>query len=238
LKKIIVVSSDTPHHRYFINFLLKQGIHLTGCFFENNPVLPGFATGPLFEEEEKEFEETHFFVEMNKDLPTSLISQVSTVNSPQSLETLKELRPDLGIVFGTGKINLNIINLFKSGLINVHRGISQEYRGLDSDLWAIYHSDYDNLGVTIHKVDPTLDTGDIVYQEKLELRKGMEIHQIRYYTTLIATHLVIKAVSDYLNHRMDFRPQEKRGRYYSFMPLKLKKIARLKFNKYCSDIHE
>ena len=42
---------------------------------------------------------------------------------------------------------------------------AQYYRGLDSDLWAIYHRDYKNIGVTIHMVDSELDTGEILYQE-------------------------------------------------------------------------
>jgi len=197
-----------------------------------------FPIGPLFEEEENKFEETHFFIETARHLPDNLIFNLDSVNSDHSVEKLTEIKPDFGIVFGTRKINLNIIESFKDGLINVHRGISQVYRGLDSDLWAIYHSDFNNLGVTIHMVDPTLDTGHIVYQETLALQKNMKIFQIRYYTTLIATRLVIKAIFDYLKNEMALKPQEKKGRYYSFMPLELKNVVSAKFDMYCADINE
>ena len=66
------------------------------------------------------------------------------------------MKPDLGVVFGTRKISTKIINLFKFGLINIHRGIVEKYRGLDSEYWALYHRDYKNIGITIHQVSEDL----------------------------------------------------------------------------------
>lgn len=233
MKKILVLSSDTPHHRYFINALVRDGAPLAGCLFETVHTEAPFPTGPLFEREELEFENETFFREMDRELPRGLATEIDTVNSGPSLAAIRSIGPDFGIVFGTGKIGKEAIALFKDGLINVHRGIAQEYRGLDSDLWAIYHGDYGNLGVTIHRVDPALDTGDIVYQDRMTVRRDMKIHQIRYHTSLIATELVRKAVADYGGKGITFHPQEKAGRYYSFMPLELKRRVALKFNKYC-----
>jgi methionyl-tRNA formyltransferase len=237
MKKIVFLSTDTLHHLFFLNYLLKNNIELACCMFETTSVSPPFAVGPLFEEEENRFEETHFLVEKAKLLRDEFVFCFDSVNSDQSFERLAEIKPDFGVVFGTRKINSRVIEIFKDGLINVHRGISQEYRGLDSDLWAIYHSDYDNLGVTIHMVDPTLDVGDIVYQQRLVLKRDIKIFQLRYYTTLIATELVTQALRDYLNCEMRRKPQEKMGRYYSFMPLVLKKWVNRKYNKYCNDIN-
>jgi len=154
------------------------------------------------------------------------------VNSEQAIDYIKGIDPDFGIVFGTRKISNKVIEQFPDGLINVHRGISEEYRGLDSDLWAIYHDDYSNIGVTIHKVEPSLDTGDIVYQDRLPLELHMKIYHLRYYTTLLATKLVISALRDYCSGALQQSPQKKKGRYYSFMPIELKKVVNKKFNRY------
>ena len=235
MKKIVILSTDTPHHRYFINTLTKD-VPITGCIFEKESVRPPFATGPLFEDQEAAFEHEHFFKNLSSSLTTS-ISEVKQINSTESLIKLRALSPDFGIVFGTRKLSPEIIAVFRDGLINVHRGISQEYRGLDSDLWAIYHDDYANLGTTIHQIEPNLDTGKIIYQEHLELKQGMKTHQIRFYTTIIATRLVKNAVDDYLNNRLSPYPQPHKGRYYSFMPLELKKIITEKFNRYCEGLH-
>jgi methionyl-tRNA formyltransferase len=236
VKKIVVLSSDTAHHRYFLNTILKEGIPIVGCLFETKHIEASFPTGPLFETTEDSFEAENFFNGIPKELPNGLVLEVESVNSLDSIEKIRKLDPDLGVVFGTGKIEKNVIQMFRDGLINVHRGIAEEYRGIDSSLWAIYHNDYQNIGVTIHKVEPILDTGDTIFQEKMRLKAGMKTHQIRYYTSLIATDLVLQALKAYLSGGLQQKPQEKRGRYYSFMPLDLKKIVNKKFNNYCEKL--
>ena len=74
---------------------------------------------------------------------------------------------------------------------------------------------------------------DFFYQDRLNLQRGMQTHQIRYYTTLIASELIYKSINDYLSNSLKSFPQGKRGRYYSFMPLELKKIVNKRFNKFC-----
>jgi len=236
VKNIAFLSSDTAHHRYFLNTMLIEGISIAGCLFETKHVEAPFPISPLFEKEEDSFEEEHFFREIPKELPKGLVYEVESINSLEAVEKIRNLNPDFGVVFGTGKISEDVIQMFPDGLINVHRGIAEEYRGLDADLWAIYHSEYENIGVTIHKVEPLLDTGDVVFQKRMELKSGMKTHQIRYYTSLIATDLVIKALKDYLSGTLQNKPQEKRGKYYSYMPLELKKIVNEKFNNYCEKL--
>ncbi len=121
-------------------------------------------------------------------------------------------------------------------MINVHRGITEKYKGLDSDLWAIYHGDYENIGVTIHRVSSNLDAGEIAFCEAMPLIGNMKIHQIRYYTTIISTRLVMESIYKYLQNNLTYREQNSYGRYYSFMPTDLKKIVQCKFNKYCQSL--
>ena len=234
MKTLVVLSSDTPHHRYFLNKLCEQGHQFAHVFFETKHVEPRFPVGPLFEDKEDAFEQEHFFKELSDEISHLKITEVESLNSADSISKLQELNADLGLVFGTGRLNPDVIACFKDGLFNVHRGIAEEYRGLDSDLWAIYHSDYSNIGVTIHMVEPRLDIGHIVRQKSMTLRPNMEIHQIRYYTTLIATQLIDEGLQDYCSAKLQTTPQQQMGRYYSFMPLDLKKLALKKFNKHCS----
>lgn len=236
MKKIVVLSTDTLHHRYFINKLLQSNIPLAHCFFETKHTVAPFPTGPLFEEQEQAFEIEQFFVDVPKALLTDAISEVESVASKAAIEQLEKIKPDFGIVFGTGKLTRHVIEHFPDGLINVHRGMSALYRGLDSDLWAIYHGDYENVGVTIHKVEEALDTGHAVAIEKMPILPNMKIWQIRYHTTVIATKLVLQAVTDYLRGSLHSVPQATYGRYYSFMPLVLKERVMMKFNKHCEGL--
>lgn len=235
---LVVLSTDTPHHRYFLNVLEREGAPLAAYLLETARVLAPFPTGPVFDAEEAAFEAARFFVDVPSQLMDDKVYRVERCDTPEALALLDRLQPDFGVVFGTGRLSPAVLSRFRDGLINVHRGISQVYRGLDSDLWAIYHGDYDNLGVTIHRVEPTLDTGPIVYQQQLRLDSSMRTYQIRYHTTVMATGLVLRALSDYMNGRLVSCPQPSRGRYYSFMPIELKKLVAARFDHHCERLDD
>jgi methionyl-tRNA formyltransferase len=234
---IVVLSTDTLHHRYFLNVLERRGVPLSGYVFETVHTQAPFATGPLNEVEERDFEQRRFFETVPMALQETKVHRVDRCGSQAGVALLDRLQPDFGVVFGTGRLSEAVIGRFRHGLINVHRGISQAYRGLDSDLWAIYHGDYGNLGVTIHRVEPTLDTGPIVAQRTLPLNGSMRSWQLRYHTTVLATDLVARALEDYRCGRLGGVPQTQHGRYYSFMPLELKREVARKFDRYCEGLH-
>jgi len=65
MKKIVVLSTDTKHHRYFINKIQSIGILFDSILFETTFVKPKFEIGPCFEEEQDMFEEK-FFENINR----------------------------------------------------------------------------------------------------------------------------------------------------------------------------
>ena len=67
------------------------------------------------------------------------------INDTDSLKFISEISPDILVSFGIGKIRSEMLDLYKGRLVNLHGGNPEEYRGLDSHLWAIYHGDFDNL---------------------------------------------------------------------------------------------
>ena len=235
--QIVLFSTDTPHHRYFINKLLTAGINFSRIYFETKHVTPSFTTGPFLEEEEKRFENDNFFADIRADIDCTNVRIVKSINDKFVVKDLDSIGASFGVVFGTGIIKEHIINNFSDGLVNVHRGISQLYRGLDSDLWAIYHKDYENIGVTVHMVDKYLDTGSIVEQERLAIKKDMKLFQLRYYTSIIATNLVKSIIEKYRSTgNVGEMYKQPRGRYYSFMPLDIKYIVEKNLNRYCSGL--
>lgn len=236
MKRILILSTDTAHHRYFINHLLDAGIPLVGCLFETDAIQPPFATEPVFEQEEAEYEKAFFFAKVRRDLDRIPVFSVPNINSPDGHQTIKEMNPDFGVVFGTRRLTPETIGLMPDGLINMHRGLTEEYRGLDSDLWAIYHRDWECLGVTVHMVESDLDAGPVVRQSRLSLKPNMKCHQIRFHTTVLTADLAQEALLSYLEGSLESRALERLGRYYSFMPVELKRIIAQRFNQYCENL--
>lgn len=231
MKKIVLLSTDTLHHRYFINKLREVGYIFYSIIYETTSITAPFKTGPFLDESEERYEQEHFFIHLSSDISSEDIIKVENINNQDALDHLARIQPDLGIVFGSRKLSKEVINSFHDGLYNIHRGISQKYRGLDSDLWTIYHGDLENIGVTLHKVELQLDTGQIVYQTRIQLPQNTKLFHLRYLTTKKATDLCIQALDDYFKGDVKLTPQNEKGRHYSFMPLCIKQTLIKKLDR-------
>jgi len=82
-------------------------------------------------------------------------------------------------VFGTGVLRAEVLEVQPRKTLNLHGGDPEEYRGLDTHLWAIYEEKFSALVTTLHRVDKGIDTGEIVERTALRLKKSMELFQLR-----------------------------------------------------------
>jgi methionyl-tRNA formyltransferase len=65
-------------------------------------------------------------------------------------------------------INKEVVSAPRIGCFNMHPGPLPRYAGLNAVSWAIYRGETSH-GVTIHKMEPGIDTGPIVYQELFDI---------------------------------------------------------------------
>jgi methionyl-tRNA formyltransferase len=65
-------------------------------------------------------------------------------------------------------INKEVVNAPRIGCFNMHPGPLPRYAGLNAVSWAIYRGETSH-GVTIHKMEPGIDTGPVVYQELFDI---------------------------------------------------------------------
>ncbi len=86
------------------------------------------------------------------------------------LDQVKALAPDLLVVAAYGKIfRQSLIALFPMGGINMHPSLLPKYRGPSPITAAILSGDRET-GVSIQKVARKFDTGDILAQERFQLK--------------------------------------------------------------------
>lgn len=64
-----------------------------------------------------------------------------------------------------------ILRMPEKGFINFHFGLLPECRGPQPILWHMLNYDKE-AGVTVHKVDGGIDTGEIIMQERLEITES------------------------------------------------------------------
>ena len=230
--KLVIFSTDTKHHRYFINKIAKK-FDICSIVYERKKITKDYITGPFFENEEDKFEDK-FFDEVSYEIDDKKMIEVHSVNNKALSKYLQHLKPDLGISFGTGLIKPYIFDIPEWGTINIHRGCIDSYRGLDSDLWALYNKDFDKIDVTIHYIDEELDTGDVLLQKNLSLEKINHIYSMRYYTTVMATEMVIEILNrfSFEDKKIDGKPQVNFGDYFSAMGIEKKQKALENFINY------
>lgn len=221
---LLLIGTDTPHRRFLINKLIDIGFNLTSCIFSKSTVIPKFDVSSPW----KKFEENElldlYLAETRGDLDrlkTTLYPTSLDINQPGVKKEID--KADFVITSGADLITGEIFDSISNKSMNVHMGIAEEYRGLDSNLWAWYHRDYKNIGVSLHKLDRKLDTGHLFKVGYIDIYNDTKIWKLRYEEVSLSVKLISQTLIDIQNNKLRPNKQIKVGRYYSFMPKALKK---------------
>lgn len=232
--RLAILTTETQHHAHFVREMGRNW-DVGRVFVETDGVRAPFDTAHPFEAEREEREAAHWFGGQRGRIADFADTQCfASMNAPAAVQAVVDYAPDVTLVFGTGRLHQAVISA--AGLIlNLHGGDPEDYRGLDSHLWAIYHGDFTGLVTTLHRLSLGLDEGDIVLQEHLRptAGAGQSLADLRRVNTDACIRLC-NAALDMVRRdgAVLSRPQRRRGRYYSFMPAALKEICVRKFDRY------
>tara|TARA_B100000768_G_scaffold180070_1_gene199144 strand:+ start:3570 stop:4334 length:765 start_codon:yes stop_codon:yes gene_type:complete len=141
----------------------------------------------------------NFSTQIVKD---SVLIKVSSVNDIESIAAIKKINPDIIIINGTRIISTKVLDCTSAIFINTHVGITPQYRGVHGGYWSLVCNDEKNCGVTIHKVDKGIDTGDIIYQNNITITKQDNFSTYPYLQYGIAIPLLKSALNDIINNNL------------------------------------
>ena len=124
------------------------------------------------------------------------IVHVASVNDPACVAILRKISPDVILVVGTRLIHADVLANVGKPFINYHAGITPKYRGAHGAYWALAEKDLANCGVTVHIVDKGIDTGDVLYQDRIIPNPGdnFSIYPVRQLSA--ALPLLERAAND------------------------------------------
>lgn len=88
-------------------------------------------------------------------------------NSRETIRLLKAEKFDLGVVAGSRVLSNEVIEAAGGRILNVHPGYLPLVRGLDTLLWSIYSGW--PAGISAHLISEKIDSGLLVYREKLKV---------------------------------------------------------------------
>lgn len=132
-------------------------------------------------------------------IPNSVITRVESANSPQTLSLLRGKAPKVIVVNGTRIISKSVLDGIDAVFINTHMGITPAYRGVHGGYWALHQNDAENFGVTVHLVDPGVDTGSIIAQARISPTSRDAFPTYPYLQIAAALPLIKEAVASGLD---------------------------------------
>lgn len=136
--------------------------------------------------------------------------------------------PDLIVLFGASLLRPEFIKKYKGRIFNLHIGLSQHYRGTNSNFWPIYENKLEYLGATIHHVDDGIDTGDIILQDTIRLEPDDDEESLGGKTIILGTELMITAIKHWKSHSLSVRRLKSKGKNYLSKNFNPQTIARVK----------
>lgn len=96
-------------------------------------------------------------------------TEVPFINCETSKALFRNAQADLGLSLGNGYIPQSIFSIPKHGMINIHTELLPQFQGAQSIIWPIFEKTT-STGFTIHQIDKSIDTGDILFQKLLPIQ--------------------------------------------------------------------
>jgi len=143
-----------------------------------------------------------------------LARRVAHINDAEVIERVRSLKPDYIAVFGTSLIRAPLLGLAGSGMLNLHGGLSPDYRGADCTFWSLFNGEPDRVGCTLHFINEGIDTGALVAHVCPEVRDGDDELTLFWRAVRSAADVYVEAIERLQRGEPLGRPQSGRGKLY------------------------
>jgi hypothetical protein len=185
---VLILCGRSPRHLYVANRLCRAArplaiVHETGTQWTSAKLAKAIRPGNLSRKGWRWLRDRRRYVGGGEakflfgEAPPSLdrpdlVVDVPHVNDPRVVDLAERTHPDVIAVFGTSLIRGPLLNMGRLGIVNLHGGLSPQYRGADCTFWALYNGEPEQVGCTIHYIDAGIDTGKLIAHVSPEIRRG------------------------------------------------------------------
>ena len=237
--KITLITGPGLNHRYFVNRLNRE-FPIERVFIEE-VTYPNFTASSQKHQEawewffrrRKEYEENTFADSESwtrKNQPKIIPIPTGQLNSTDTLEFLQAQQPEIIILFGSSLIGREIMECFPNRIINLHVGLSGEYRGSSCNFWPIYDGRLDCLGATLLKINAGIDTGEILAQETIEIEEGNTEQSLMGKPLILGMDLTLQVLRRWFKGNEAVLPLEQNGKLFQkkdFTPEAISKVKEM-----------
>ena len=117
-------------------------------------------------------------------------------------------------VFGAPLLKESLFNIPKFGCVNIHTGLVNHYRGVDSTYWAINDERLDLIGATLHYIDSSIDGGEVIGMKKATPTKWDSPDSLFYKSCDAGFELLGENINSIINNKVTKIKLDKLGKLY------------------------
>lgn len=144
----------------------------------------------------------------------------------EDYEIISEINPDIIITCAYGQIlPEEILNIPRLGCINVHASLLPKYRGASPIQWALLNGDK-TTGVTIMYMDKSMDTGDIIAMESIDIKDSDNVKMLHDKLSILGQKLLAETLPLIIkNQNSRIKQDERKASYTRLIKREDEKIA-------------
>jgi methionyl-tRNA formyltransferase len=167
------------------------------------------------------------------------VLQPEKFRDEEFIKELKSLHADIQVVVAFRMLPEVIWNMPPLGTYNVHASLLPDYRGAAPINWVLINGEQET-GVTTFKLQQEIDTGSILFQEKVELCKNTTAGELHDKLMHIGAGLILKTMKAIERNEYTLLHQDTIstvGKEMHHAPKLTKEICKIKWNDYPGHIH-
>ncbi len=139
--------------------------------------------------------------------------QASSLTEPESLERIRAVRPQLGVLCAFGQLIREPL-LSELPILNVHPSLVPRWRGAAPIERTIMAGD-EETGVTIMRLTDGLDSGPIALAERLTIEPGEDFGSLAARLAELAGPLTVRALELHAAGKLELHDQDESGATYA-----------------------
>ena len=156
-------------------------------------------------------------------------------NGPSIIQTIRAIHPDIIMVAAFGQIfKSELLALPHFFCLNVHASLLPQYRGAAPIQWAVWNGER-KTGITIQRMTPRLDAGDILMQRSVEITSDDTSETLLSKLADTGAGCLLDALRLCQKNQAKFTPQDESKA--SLAPKILKEHAAIDWNDGSDHIH-
>lgn len=153
------------------------------------------------------------------------VLQPLKLKDPSFINSLKNIMADVFVVTAYRILPSEVFTLPPGGTINVHASLLPKYRGAAPINRAIMNGEKET-GITIMRIDARVDTGNILFQEKVPIPPLMTAGELHDILALKGARLLLRV----LDNLKQIKPQKQEDRLATKAPKLTRETGHINFN--------